>query len=39
MDIHDLARSIPCNLFDVLIFDACNMGSIEILLFLKIMQT
>jgi len=35
MDIHDLARSIPSNLFDVLIFDACNMGSIEILYELK----
>jgi hypothetical protein len=35
MDIHDLSRSIPSNLFDILIFDACHMGSIEVLYELK----
>lgn len=30
MDIHDLAVGIPDNLFDIIIFDACHMGCIEV---------
>lgn len=35
MDIHDLVKGIPNNLFDIMILDACHMGSIEILYELK----
>jgi hypothetical protein len=35
MDIHELASGIPNNLFDIIIFDACFMGSIEALYEIK----
>ena len=31
MDIHDLCDAIPSNVFDNIFFDACFMGSIEVL--------
>lgn len=35
MDIQELALGIPDNLFDIIIFDACFMGSIEVLYEIK----
>jgi hypothetical protein len=35
MDIRDLANGIPNNLFDIIIFDACYMGNIEVLYEIK----
>lgn len=35
MDILDLKESIPSNIFSTIIFDACHMGSVEVLYELK----
>ena len=35
MDIHDVAEAIPDGMFDFVLFDACNMGCVEIVYALK----
>lgn len=35
MEINDLVSAIPANLFDFILFDACYMGSIEVLYALR----